>query len=339
MSHLPRVLFVDDDEAVLAGLNVMMRKQRKRYEIASAVGGRAGIQEATRATFDVVITDMRMPDVDGASVLEAVRDHDPTTFRIVLSGFSDRNATNRAFPLTHQFLDKPCDSKLLVSTLDRACALRAVYGSPAMRALVSRLVQVASPGDATSEPDSAVSARTLRLALSQFLGTESVPRGPETAAARALADFARARLALPIPGFSLAAFKLRSAAMAESVQKATTSPDLFGDAFTAGLVHEVGRVLVAVGLPAEHAEIELAARGSGVPRSVIERRILGVTEAELAAYVLTLQGIPLAVIEAVAFHDSETVLSSPLSVALRAAHARHDHLREGDAPALETAGA
>lgn len=301
MVNLPRVLFVDDDADVLGGLSNALRKYRTRYELVFALGGPAGVEQVRQATFDVVITDMRMPEIDGASLLLQVRDHDPTTFRMILTGYADQTSVTRALPVAHQFFDKPCSFKALVAAIDRAGALRAMFGSAPMRSLVDRLARVASPVDAAPDPDPASSARILRLAASVFLGTEPTPTGPQSSAAIALAAFARARLDQPVPGFSLEAHELRSADVAERVRAAVV-PALAAHAFTAGLVHDIGGLILGLGLPEVHAAIDLC-----------------VTPAQLGAYVLTLWGAPFAVIDAVASVGEEDAEPSPLTVALRAA--------------------
>jgi CheY-like chemotaxis protein len=272
-----------------------------------ALGGPAGVDEVLRSTFDVVITDMRMPEVDGASLLLQVRDHDPTTFRMILTGYADQASVTRALPVAHQFFDKPCSFK----------ALRAMFVAPPMCALVERLAHIAAP-EVTEARDPVVSARILRLAASIFLGTEPAPTGPQSAAAIALAAFVRTRLADPILGFSFDAHRLQSTDVAERT-RAAVAPALAAHAFTAGLVHDLGRAIIGIGLPEAHAAIELAIQESGQPPSVVAHQVLGVTHAQLGAYMLSVLGTPFAVIDAVAALDDEGAEPSPLTVALRRA--------------------
>ena len=121
---LARVLFVDDEPDVLHAISRALRKNRARWDMVFAIGGPAGLEEVRRATCDVVITDMRMPVLDGAALIGHVRDHDPTTYRFVLSGFSDITTVIDAMPIAHQFFDKPCDLRLLSAAIDQACRLR-----------------------------------------------------------------------------------------------------------------------------------------------------------------------------------------------------------------------
>ena len=294
-----------------------------------AIGGPAGIDELRGATFDVVVSDMRMPDVDGAALLLQVRDHDPTTFRMILSGFSDQNATTRALPLAHHFFDKPCDLKALADAIDRSCRLRTLFSDARLRAVVDHIASLGSPVGSPRSDDPGATARTLRLATSAFLGAEqpaashpdpTSPSGQEMIAGQALASLAHDALARPIAGLSLDDVQRHSHEVAERAQRGLRDAAAASDAFTAGLVHEIGRLLIAIAMPEDHAAISRRLAQSGARRSVVERELLGTTHGEVGAYVLALWSIPLSVIEAVAFHDDELVPATPISSALRAAH-------------------
>jgi len=114
-----RILFVDDDESVLDALRNILRKRRNEWDMVFSIGAKAALTELAKAPFDVVVTDMRMPGMDGAALLTHVRDHYPGTARIVLSGHAERDAIVRALPVTHQFLNKPCDAVTLRSVVER----------------------------------------------------------------------------------------------------------------------------------------------------------------------------------------------------------------------------
>ena len=114
-----RILIVDDEAAILASLGNLLRKDRHRWEFVFAHGGAQALHELANATFDIVITDMRMPGVDGAQVLEAVKERSPKAIRIMLSGHAESDDVIRALPLVHQFLAKPCDIKTLRGVIEQ----------------------------------------------------------------------------------------------------------------------------------------------------------------------------------------------------------------------------
>src|SRR5262245_31398307 len=134
-----RILFVDDDPQLLSGLGKAMRKHRHRWTMVFADSGALALSEIQREPFDVVVSDMRMPVMDGAELLAQIRDYDPSTIRMILSGFSDRNAIARALPVAHQFFNKPCQISDLSTAIDRACGLREIFGRPALRTVIDAL--------------------------------------------------------------------------------------------------------------------------------------------------------------------------------------------------------
>ena len=89
-------------------------------------GGEAALDVMKSETCDVVVSDMRMPGMDGAALLKAVQQEYPDTVRIVLSGHTELEAALRAIPVAHQFLSKPCDAQTIREVVERACDLQAI---------------------------------------------------------------------------------------------------------------------------------------------------------------------------------------------------------------------
>lgn len=117
---MPRVLLVDDDPSVLDGLR---RRLHGKFELTCAEGGRRAIEAvSTSGPFAVVVSDMRMPGMDGAALLEALRAVQPDMVRVLLTGFTEVDnaiaAVNRG--QIFRFLSKPCDGETLQRTLDEA---------------------------------------------------------------------------------------------------------------------------------------------------------------------------------------------------------------------------
>ena len=87
-----RILFVDDETSILDGLKRMLRPMRAEWDMAFATGGETALSMLGAAPFDVIVTDMRMPGMDGASLLEVVREKYPNMLRIILSGYTELQA-------------------------------------------------------------------------------------------------------------------------------------------------------------------------------------------------------------------------------------------------------
>src|SRR5881628_650660 len=87
--------------------------------------------------FDVIVSDMRMPGMDGAQLLAEVMQQHPEIVRIALSGQSSREAVLKAVGLTHQYLSKPCDPETLKATVARTSALRELLTNATLKGFMS----------------------------------------------------------------------------------------------------------------------------------------------------------------------------------------------------------
>src|SRR5215470_16861493 len=101
---MKRILFVDDEPKVLEGLQRMLRPHRGRWEMEFAASGAEALAMLEAGPFDVIVTDMRMPEMDGARLLEIVQKQYPSVVRMVLSGYFEMEAAMRAIPVAHQYL-------------------------------------------------------------------------------------------------------------------------------------------------------------------------------------------------------------------------------------------
>ncbi|KKK69312.1 hypothetical protein LCGC14_2935290, partial [marine sediment metagenome] len=118
------ILFVDDEPKVLQGLQRMLRSLRHDWDMEFVESGPDALDRLAGLPFDVVVSDMRMPGMDGSELLQEIATRYPATVRMILSGQCERNAVLKCVGPTHQFLTKPCDSELLKTTVAKACRLR-----------------------------------------------------------------------------------------------------------------------------------------------------------------------------------------------------------------------
>src|SRR5690606_34045961 len=123
-ARVRRILFVDDEPHVLDGLRDLLHKRLREWEMSFALGGQEALTLLETRPFDVVISDMRMPGIDGVTLLRLVKERYPAIARIVLSGQAERDAVVNALPVAHQFLSKPCDVEVLYAVVERACGLQ-----------------------------------------------------------------------------------------------------------------------------------------------------------------------------------------------------------------------
>jgi CheY-like chemotaxis protein len=119
---MKRILFVDDDASVLSGLKGVLFRDRKRWDMSFAFGPLEAFEELAATAFDAVVTDMRMPEVDGAALIEHVRATSPATRRMILSGSVDEADLVRAAAAADEVVAKPCNASTLREALERLLA-------------------------------------------------------------------------------------------------------------------------------------------------------------------------------------------------------------------------
>lgn len=311
-----RVLFVDDEPAILEGLRLSLRCQRHEWDMVFAEGGQAGLSEIQHGSFDVVVTDMRMPGLSGAELLGYVKEKQPHAVRLVLSGQMDAETAMKTVFTAHQFLAKPCEPDKLRSVLQRACSLNDLVAGEELRALAGDVSMLpttphtflaisealASPSCSLDhiahivEREPALCAKVLQVANSAFFGlphaVSSVSRAINylgTLTLRNLvlamevgASVGQGRSALP--RHELAAFQLNSllvSLLARDWFRADRRKA--DDAFVAGMLRDIGHFVLA----AQGRERDAAPRDHAL----------------VSAYLLGLWGIPHPVLEAVAYHE------------------------------------
>ncbi len=350
-----RILFVDDEGNVLEGLRRMLRNMRHEWDMAFAESGEKALDVLSKNTFDVVVSDMRMPGMDGSQLLARVQELYPNAARIILSGHSDRDLILKSVRSAHQYLAKPCDSRTLQATIARALALRSLLGDSALIGLVSGIETLPSApaiyremieelnSPAASIPkvagiiskDVGMTAKILQLANSAFFGLYQHVNTMERALTLLGIDTVVA-LVLTVhiftppsrslaPGFSISALWNHSmatafAAKAIAREEKQDRADM-EDAFMGGLIHDVGKLVLATNLAESYGGVITRVREFDCPLWIAEQDVLGTTHAAVGAYLMGVWGIPDRIVEAIAFHHSPMSCPDQAFSPLTAVHA------------------
>lgn len=349
-----RVLFVDDEQRILDGLRRMLHSMRHDWDMSFAISGPVALDVMAADPYDVIVTDMRMPGMDGAELLKEVMNQHPQTARIVLSGQADRETVLRAVGPTHQYLAKPCPPEALKATLARAAALSELLANQKLRRLISRMetipslpilyakivdelqspdVSMGAVGQIVSD-DMGMSTKVLQLVNSPLFGLRQRVSSPSQAVVLLGLETIRA-LVLSAHVFSrFDLSRLRSSslnilwdhsimvgAFARRIANVESSDQTSVDhAFTAGLLHDVGKLVLATNLPNEYRSALIRVLRERISLLEAEESTFGVTHAEVGAYLLGLWGLPDSVVTAAAFHHSPSGHPSTHFDPLTAAH-------------------
>lgn len=331
-----QVVLVDDEPLILRGMQRVLRQGVAGVVIRSFESGEKALSALGELPCDVIITDMRMPVMDGAALLERVHTLHPGTVRIVLTGDCDDRTVLRVTPHMHQFLAKPCPPELLSDTVKRASAMRTLLrndklwkalGSisrlPSLPAIYLELQTTLADPRASSgtiahvvERDAALTTKLLQIGNSTYFGAVRAVVTVEEAVRRvgvrllqglalSLAVFEAARKEALPSWVDLDGMQARALKRLELVRRLGHDHD---DLVLSALLADVGVLALAACAPEAAAEIGARVQ-DGMALADAETEIVGVTHAEIGAYLLGIWGLPLSVVEGVAwqFHPGESV--------------------------------
>jgi two-component system response regulator HydG len=125
MSQKPTVLIIDDESGILDTLRILLKKEG--FEVTTAQGGKAGLEQIRGGTHDIILTDVRMPQVSGLDILQAAREQDPMTPVILMTAQASlQTAIGAVNAGAFYYIQKPFANDELIAILRRACDYRAV---------------------------------------------------------------------------------------------------------------------------------------------------------------------------------------------------------------------
>ncbi|MEP3264995.1 MAG: response regulator, partial [Hyphomicrobiales bacterium] len=120
----PVIVFVDDEPNILQGIRRYTRSQRGSWDMHFLESGRAAMELVTQTPVDVIVSDMRMPEITGADLLEHISHEAPGIIRLILSGEAEEAQTHRTIGRSHRFIAKPCDPTILINEINAILSLR-----------------------------------------------------------------------------------------------------------------------------------------------------------------------------------------------------------------------
>ena len=317
------VLFVDDEPNILSGLKRMLHTLRKELEMNFVGSGKEALEFLRHNHVDVIVSDMRMPVMDGATLLKKVQESYPHVMRIVLSGHADITAIFETVGVAHQFLAKPTSAEILKETVLRACSLQDLLSNPSLVETITKIGDLPSLPSVYSElqnqlkdadcpiediagiieKDMAMSAKVLQLVNSAFFGLFTKVESPARAVKLLGLDTIKG-LVLSVGIFSELTqgkvLNLTSSLWDHSIQVAAyarhicylekTNEDCTNNTFIAGLLHDVGKLLFLVTDGMDYGEILRDAKESNKSVYYIERQHLHSDHSEAGGYLTGLWG-------------------------------------------------
>jgi len=331
-----RILFVDDEPRLLEGLQRTLRSMRQEWEMRFAGSGQEALEYLSKEPVDVIVSDMLMPGMDGAQLLIEVMKRHPQIARIVLSGHSEEETILKSVRPAHQYLAKPCDAETLKSLLMSACALRDLLAEESIKRIVSSMDSIPSLPSLYAEiieelrspnasiqkvgtivsKDMGMTVKILQLVNSAFFGPRRHVSSPaqavsllglDTIKALVLSGHIFTQLDSPkATGLSLERLWRHSfltGILAKAIAREEKLEQLLvDDSFIAGLLHDLGKPILAINFPERYGEIQRVAKEKNLCLSEAESAIMGATHSEVGAYLAGLWGLPDPIVEGLAFH-------------------------------------
>jgi putative nucleotidyltransferase with HDIG domain len=322
-----RIIFVDDELNVLQAMRRSLHAMRGEWNMEFLPGGAEALAALKASPADVIVSDMRMPGMDGWQLLTEVRKLYPQTVRLILSGHAEATSIMRAVGMAHQYLAKPCESSAIKNAIVQTLKLRNLVSNDQLVALVGQVSTLPSAPKAFQEiltclqdpsasmadvariigRDVAMTANVMKMVNSAFFGARQpiittdravAYLGLDTLGALVLAHSVfKSGRPTAIAGFSFeqlwshslqTALAARAIALCEKLSSAEAER-----AFLAGVLHDVGKIVFATRtMPAIGAAMSIADSGA----------LMQAHHAEVGAYLLGLWGFPNPIVEAVAFH-------------------------------------
>lgn len=349
-----RILFVDEDPTFLDSLNAMLRQGPSEWHLSFRTTARDALLEMARADFDVIVTGVRLSDMGAHELLNEVLRRYPLVVRIAFSRGMQPELAIRTVNPAHQYLMLPCDAARLRKTLEAAFRIRTMLVSPKLKTLISRITSlpslpavhdklIASLNDpeissrALGEiiaQDVALTSKILQITNSSFFGLYRYIASPSEAAVYLGVDTIRA---LTLSAGVFAAFRQTGLprAFIEQLQAHSTVTGTLAGAIAnaeglvkrvsdtsmvAGLLHDIGKLVLASNYPKEYADALNTAGKDGLSATEAEQQCFGETHAEIGAYLLWLWGFPDPVCHAVAYHHLPSLCSAAQFTAAGAIH-------------------
>lgn len=352
MSYKIRVLFVDDEPNVLAAIRRMLRSKHSEWDMDFATSGKESLELFAENPFDVVVSDIRMPEMDGAELLQKIKDGYPNTIRIALSGQVGLNEVIRSIRAVHQYISKPCDANDLVAKIEGAIRSREVLNDLKMQKIVSEIdalpviphvfksieEELKSPEPSINKVAELISmdvglvAKILKLINSPYFGLPSHVRSIFQAITMLGIDTIKALVLgthlfsmyneKVLPKLSLIMLWEHSFRVSNIARMIAEYENLERSKIVelrmTGLLHDVGKLVLANSFPKKYQRVIDLMASEGETVAKCEQQVFGTTHAEVGAYLMGLWGMSGEIVYGIGYHHSYEAcdLSTPMLVSI-----------------------
>ncbi|MFZ5806768.1 MAG: HDOD domain-containing protein [Verrucomicrobiota bacterium] len=346
------VLLVDDDEKVLHGLRRSLKTIEPKWQILTETKPMEALGLIEKHAIDVIVSDLRMPVMDGADFLEKIQKRKPEIIRFVLSGQAGQDLMIKSSAVAHRYLTKPCDVQMLAQAIREAMEMTHTLSDVRTKQQVSHLKQLPTMPmiyqallEVLKNPQ--VNSATIEKVISQdpsmVLKIMQTANSAYFGVGGTISTLHEAIILLGveiIKGLVLVGKIFEQHQHAESrtvqifwshsIQTSTLAHHLYikrmrneeqaGEAFTAAMLHDIGKLIFYETFETRYRKLLRTSKEESIPLWQLEKTTYGNSHAEVGAQLLHLWGLPSAICEAVEFHHTPNAIQEKCFSCATAVH-------------------
>ena len=331
-----KILIVDNQPKVYQGLKRVLWTQKPDWDLFYAENGQKALELIDEQKFDVIVSDIKMPVMNGSELLNHIYTKQPDIIRIVLSGKCDQDSAFKLVSTTHLFLAKPCDPKTFINFIERAMKNKLILNNPIIIKIINSIQSIPSMPDTylklTSvlqkdnanintiveiiSNDVALAAKILQMVNSAFfslnwhvtnLSQAINVLGIDTLKMLVLSYGLLQKFEVKKVGkLSIDALWKENTKVAflakELAMKSNESNQIVEEVFVSSLLLKIGILLLAKNYNLKFEQAIKIATETSTFLTDAEKRIYACSHAEIGAYLLSIWGLPGEIVDAVAFH-------------------------------------
>lgn len=321
-----RIMFVDDERQILRALKRLFHTTE--HELLIANSGKEALEKLKTEHVDMLITDMRMPEMDGHQLLMHVKELYPKTIRIALSGYTDKKIVMSALDknLAKIYLFKPWNNDEIIGIINGLFEfekrlndtnlldfIKDIENLPTVPKLYSTISEMVEEERAVSdiaksiENDQAIASRILRISNSAYFGAKT---GDVNQAVMfiGLANVKNIILSNTVFGqqgnnVTQLGIEFKHSGVTNRIFNTMYSKllkvPLANDSRSAGLLHNIGKGVLLL-----NSEKNIYKSDQEKKAMALELEALGVTHQQIGGYLLNWWELPLPIVEAAMFHHN-----------------------------------
>jgi HD-like signal output (HDOD) protein len=349
-----QILFVDPRQDEPDGALHLSEELRGEWDSTVVSRGDEALKAMKKGSFDVVISELNMPDMSGAQLFQKVAEQNPGTVRLVLTDDGDGVVALQAAGHVHQCIARPCEPETLMKLLRNSMGLRELLANDGLHARIASITSLPSPPELYCKlvaelqkedvsfskiavlirQDIAINAKLIQLINSAFFGLRNPIQSTHQAISLLGMDMVRSLVLAAgvfdqfvdpgVLGFSVESIYARAMTVGSRARQIANTFGLrkhhIEDSLMAGMLHDVGKLVMLTQFPEELQQAAKLAKEESTSLHEAVEKVIGICDTDIGAYLLSLWGLPDSILEAVALHCQPAKSPCPMKNALTTVH-------------------